>query len=47
MAEAPSEGSSEIENAITMAWAIFALVLVLIVIALMGCSLTTVGTRPF
>lgn len=43
MAEAPSEGSSEIENAITMAWAIFALVVVLIVIALMGCSLTALS----
>jgi hypothetical protein len=43
VAEAPSEGSSEIENAITMAWAIFALVVVLIVIALMGCSLTALS----
>ena len=43
MAEAPSEGSSEIENAITMAWAIFVLVVVLIVIALMGCSLTALS----
>lgn len=38
MAEAPNEGSSEIENAITMAWAILVLVVVLIVIARMPCD---------
>jgi hypothetical protein len=43
VAEAPSEGTSEIENAITMAWAIFVLVVVLIVIALMRCNLTALS----
>ena len=46
MAEAPSEGSSEIENAITMAWAILVLVVVLIVIARIRCDFVLKHAPP-